>query len=170
MKKTNVNTLTIAAETGYNQVIQREKIKPSVYAKFAFTSVNCKGMILKKRSHGLGPGSAKPVNVYFTKTGLNLSLFNEALTHAGAYGNKTCFSGLCCGRRAGLHGRTGAWQPLCCEAVRAPQSALSQEIIIAVVVSVVLLLSCQHYMVRRNEQCFKNFIEQKMSLVAIITL
>lgn len=48
MKKNNVNTLTIAAETGYNQVIQREKILPSIYAKFAFTSVNCKGVILKQ--------------------------------------------------------------------------------------------------------------------------
>lgn len=38
----------MAAETGYNQVIQREKIKLTVYTKFAFTSVNCKGMILKR--------------------------------------------------------------------------------------------------------------------------
>lgn len=49
-KNRNVNTLTIAAETGYNQVIQRgEKIKPSVHAKFAFTSVNCKGVIKEKK-------------------------------------------------------------------------------------------------------------------------
>lgn len=49
MKKNNVNTLRIAAETGYNQVIPREKKKsqPSIYANFAFTSVNCKGMIVK---------------------------------------------------------------------------------------------------------------------------
>lgn len=43
MKENNVSTLRIAAETGYNQVIQREKIKPSVYAKAAFTSVNVRG-------------------------------------------------------------------------------------------------------------------------------
>lgn len=167
-KNPNVNTCTVAEETGYNQVIQREKIKPSIYVKFAFTSVNCKGMIVeKKRSHGLGPGSAKPVNVYFTKPGLNLSLFNEALTHAGAHGNKTCFSGLCCGRRASLHGGAGARQSVSCEAVRVCQSALSQEIIV-VVVSIELLLFCQHYTVRRHEHCFKNFKVQKMSLLLLL--
>lgn len=46
-EKNNVNTLTIAAETGYNQVIQRgKKIQPSIYAKFAFTSVNCTGVVV----------------------------------------------------------------------------------------------------------------------------
>jgi len=43
MKKNNINTLTIAVETGYNQVIQREKMKPPVRAKFAFTCVNVRG-------------------------------------------------------------------------------------------------------------------------------
>lgn len=94
------------------------------------------------RSHGLGPGSAKPVNVYFTKPGLNLPLFNEALTHSGARRNKTSLSGLCSGR-AGLHVRAGAQRPAPCEAVRAPPSALSQDVIVAVV-SIVSMLPGQH--------------------------
>lgn len=49
----------------------------------------------------------------------------------------------------------------------APRPALGRQIIV-VVVSIVSLLSCQHHTVRRDEQCFKNFKEQKMSLLLLL--
>lgn len=49
----------------------------------------------------------------------------------------------------------------------APRPALGRGIAV-VVISIVSLLSCQHYMVRRDEHCFKNFNEQRMSLLSLL--
>lgn len=85
MTKNNVNTLTITAETGYNQVIQRENFKPSIYARFAFTAVNCEGDDLEQKVKSwFRAWLSKACECVLHKTTLNLPLFSGALTHAAA--------------------------------------------------------------------------------------